>query len=319
MSKERILRRMANTIVANLGNTEPFGLFDGKMGVCLFLYHYARHADEEAYAEIASELLDDVFRQLKPDLSPSVMDGVASVGWGLAACLKEGFIETDADDSLFRYIDDALFRDSKAPLTKEIRYPVPLFSAGVYLLSRMAWRMDTVESGWVTQLVANARSLVSGYLRSGRSPRLSLPHSMLHVFSAFYKALPFGKRELARLLGDLVTLCARSVEERNYEPVDLLLLRRTAERLPGCVKAAGGIPQPGMDEPGSPADALGTWYENGWWEILYGTPVADRLPLEAVIRYLDGKVDDAYYDLSTLNSKLSAAGIRLMRKTLLNI
>ncbi len=33
----QLLLKIANTLVANLANTESPGLFDGKMGACLFL------------------------------------------------------------------------------------------------------------------------------------------------------------------------------------------------------------------------------------------------------------------------------------------
>ena len=43
------LQKIANTIVVNLANTEPIGLFDGKIGVCFFLYRYARYSGNGIY------------------------------------------------------------------------------------------------------------------------------------------------------------------------------------------------------------------------------------------------------------------------------
>ena len=89
------LQRIANTIVVNLANTEPIGLFDGKIGVCLFLYRYARYSGNGIYERIASNLLDEIFNQLKPDLSPSAIDGVSGIGLGLTNLIKDGFLEVD--------------------------------------------------------------------------------------------------------------------------------------------------------------------------------------------------------------------------------
>lgn len=40
----KILQQIANTIVANLANTESIGLFDGKLGIALFLCRYSRYS-----------------------------------------------------------------------------------------------------------------------------------------------------------------------------------------------------------------------------------------------------------------------------------
>ena len=41
---DKILQQIANTIVANLKNTELIGLFNGKIGIALFLYKYAHNS-----------------------------------------------------------------------------------------------------------------------------------------------------------------------------------------------------------------------------------------------------------------------------------
>ena len=37
--KSTLLMRIANAVMANYDNTEKEGLFDGKMGLCLFFYN----------------------------------------------------------------------------------------------------------------------------------------------------------------------------------------------------------------------------------------------------------------------------------------
>ena len=72
--KSTLLMRIANTIMANYDNTEKTGLFDGKMGLCLFFYNCSKYTGCEYYAKTASVLLDEVFKGLNPSMSPSVTD-----------------------------------------------------------------------------------------------------------------------------------------------------------------------------------------------------------------------------------------------------
>lgn len=86
---DKILQQIANTIVANLKNTESIGLFNGKIGIALFLYKYAHYSGSTVYEEIASELLDDVFNQLKPNISPSIVDWIMWY-WAWFVCTPRG-------------------------------------------------------------------------------------------------------------------------------------------------------------------------------------------------------------------------------------
>ena len=104
---DKILQQIANTIVANLKNTESIGLFNGKIGIALFLYKYAHYSGSTVYEEIASELLDDVFNQLKPNISPSIVDGLGGIGHGLSVLLGEHFVESDPEDNCLLYTSDA--------------------------------------------------------------------------------------------------------------------------------------------------------------------------------------------------------------------
>ena len=64
----------------------------GKQGCASFCTHYARYSGSDVYGEAADGLLDEVLRSLKPDLSPSLIDGSAGIGYAVAALLRDGFL-----------------------------------------------------------------------------------------------------------------------------------------------------------------------------------------------------------------------------------
>ncbi|GCB35772.1 hypothetical protein [Bacteroides faecalis] len=312
----KILLQIANTIVANLANTEQVGLFDGKIGVCLFLYRYARYSGNRIYENIASNLLDEIFGQLKPDLSPSAIDGVAGIGFGLTNLIKEGFLEVDPSESVFHYVDEALFRDVRSPLMKEINFPIPLFSSGMYLLSRMSWRMDDIDNVWITGMIENSRSIIASGINNKRKLKLSLLNSMLYVLCGFYERLEVNKIGIRKLLNDILNLSVLSIDGHNYQDIDIILLEQIIKKLPEELKVTSGPVLEKIDylDCFMDMEALDVWYDNAWWGILYNIPILEKISFENIKIYIDKKIQGSFYDISMINSKLSSAGLWLMSK-----
>lgn len=310
----KILQRIANTIVANLANTEPIGLFDGRIGLCLFLYKYARYSGSSIYEDVASDLLDDIFCQLKPDMSPSAIDGLSGIGYGLSILLREGFLESDPDDHIFQDIDEALFRDVKSSLIKETRFPISLCSSGIYLLSRMTLRMNEIESVWISGVIENIRMLVMGSVQKKNRLKLSLLNSMLYVLCGLHGKLDMSKITIENLLKEILHLSIQSIDSQDYQDIDIVLLKHQIKRLPLVLKEErllllNKIERTKCFVESAKADI---WYDNLWWSILYDVPVVEGLSLSDVESYIDKKIQDSFYDEMTVNSKLSAVGLWIM-------
>ncbi|GCB35776.1 hypothetical protein [Bacteroides faecalis] len=312
----KILLQTANAIVANLANTEQVGLFDGKIGVCLFLYRYAQYSGNGIYENIASNLLDGIFGQLKPDLSPSAIDGGFGIGLGLTNLIKDGFLEVDPRESVFHYVDEALFRDVRSPLMKEINFPIPLFSSGMYLLSRMSWRMDDIDNVWIAGMIENSRSIIASGINNKRKLKLSLLNSMLYVLCGFYERLEVNKIGIRKLLNDILNLCIQSIDEGEYQDIDIILLKQLVEKNQVNLKVISVSVLEKIDclDCFVDMDTLDVWYDNAWWGILYNIPILRKLSFENVKIYIDKKIQDSFYDISMINSKLSSVGLWLMSK-----
>ena len=173
---DKILQQIANTIVANLKNTESIGLFNGKIGIALFLYNYAHYSGSTVYEEIASELLDDVFNQLKPNISPSIVDGLGGIGHGLSVLLGEHLVESDPEDNVLNDIDKILLCDIRSSSMKELRSFYPLYSSGLYLLSRLYYDKATVDQAWVTNVIVQANLVLTDCIRQQKFGMLRLSY-----------------------------------------------------------------------------------------------------------------------------------------------
>ena len=90
---------------------QDIGLYNGKAGISLFLFYYARFKNSIAIHQHASDLLDDLFNQIEATPQPpfSLCSGIAGVGWMVDHLCRKEFIEGNPDDMLSG-IDEYLYK-----------------------------------------------------------------------------------------------------------------------------------------------------------------------------------------------------------------
>lgn len=123
------LQKIANTLLLYSYHIDPVGLFNGKMGIALYLYRYARYADCKYYSEFADELLDKVLDSINHS-SPDFESGISGIGWCLNYLMKNEYVEGDPNDVLLN-VDKRVFSQlSCNPITS-------MLGQGIYLLERL--------------------------------------------------------------------------------------------------------------------------------------------------------------------------------------
>jgi len=58
---ENRLQRIANVLLLNASFTDNLGLLNGKMGIAIFFYQYARYTGNKVYEDYAGELIDEIY------------------------------------------------------------------------------------------------------------------------------------------------------------------------------------------------------------------------------------------------------------------
>lgn len=129
------LRRIADFLLLNASFIENLGLFNGKMGIAIFFFHYARYANNEVFEEYAGELIDEIYEEININTKVNFEDGLTGIGWGIEYLIKQGFLEGDTDDVL-REIDDVIYMNIvNSPILFDNGND--LFGYGFYLLERL--------------------------------------------------------------------------------------------------------------------------------------------------------------------------------------
>lgn len=99
-SKKERLSQIANKELFYGCLSGNIGLFSGKIGLSIFLYHYSRFTGNILFADFAGELIDEVCESVHDRVSLSFDNGLSGIGWGLEYLGKNQFIEID-DNSVF--------------------------------------------------------------------------------------------------------------------------------------------------------------------------------------------------------------------------
>ncbi len=111
--KEKRLRQIARHIALHSCSTADIGLFYGRMGHLLFLYHYAKYAGDVVSEELAGYLLDDLCKNLNTSLPVNMESGYCGIAWGIAYLMRHGFVEGDPDEVLEDLDKKIMERDPK--------------------------------------------------------------------------------------------------------------------------------------------------------------------------------------------------------------
>lgn len=300
---KKLLMRLANTIVANLDNTEMPGLFNGKMGLCLFLYEYSRFSGNETYGDIASDLLDDVIHHTGKRLSPNIDDGVAGIGCGLALMVNKSFVESD-DNDLFSDIDETLLSKPRDLMYSERRRMSPVFSSGVYLSYRLKNTPDDIDRQMIEKIVACVEDYFEKISEYNIVEYLSFINSLLFICRTISENSDFDKSRLQEIEKKITSLINISLNNKKYRNEDLYVLKN--------IKPEILIPSEAFYKKENVKNDCGIWYDSCWWNVLYGSYT--KIPPEEILQpFLDERMMNSFYDIKTVNSKLAGAGLNIIR------
>lgn len=70
----------------------PIGLFNGKMGICIYFYHQARLTKNTEFEKFAGKLLDSVYTQLYSGLLLDLGDGLLGISLGIDYLVNNNFV-----------------------------------------------------------------------------------------------------------------------------------------------------------------------------------------------------------------------------------
>lgn len=106
-SPEMALKEVARQVMSNAHQANGSGLFYGRMGTAIFLYHYAQCYDNSTCLQLANQLIEEIFDRIEEVNTVDYCTGLAGIGAGFEYLVAKGFIDVDLNE-LLSDLDDAL-------------------------------------------------------------------------------------------------------------------------------------------------------------------------------------------------------------------
>ena len=189
---------------------------DGKAGISLFFFYYARLTGEGKYADHAVELLGSIFKDINDGFNDfRFSNGLAGIGWILRHLVQYKFIETDINELLDGL--DAFFYRTMTERFHENHYDFlhGALGVGTYWLSRLPHTdtqkylndcIDHLDRIWQTVLVPN----------STKGVNLGVAHGIPSIIAFLSKSLERGVSN--KKTRGLLNSAVRYLLEQSLDP-----------------------------------------------------------------------------------------------------
>ena len=107
-TKALYLDRLAKQWMLQESFTDNIGLLNGKTGLAVFFFRYARYSGNKLYETFAGDLIDEVLEEINAQTPLNFKDGLCGIGWGFDYLVKNNFLEGDIDEIL-EDLDNLIF------------------------------------------------------------------------------------------------------------------------------------------------------------------------------------------------------------------
>jgi len=111
------------------------GIWKGRMGVVIFLFHYAQYSNNDLYKDLAENMLTDIFNDIRKDTHYGFATGISGIGWGIEYLFQQGFIEGDTNEILSDFDKRIMEIDPKRIV--DLNKDYGLGGIVLYLLARL--------------------------------------------------------------------------------------------------------------------------------------------------------------------------------------
>ncbi|QIK61404.1 glycosyltransferase [Dysgonomonas sp. HDW5A] len=153
------------------------GLFYGKMGSIILLYHYGVYSNNDIYSNIAGELLEGLICNLELGMSINLANGLCGIAWGIHYLIENDFVSGNIPEIL-ENIDRKIMEWDPSRIND---YSLDTGLGGVlfYLLGRLKYEDKNnivFDDIYLKNLYKGANRILKGELNDSYSIEVALKY-----------------------------------------------------------------------------------------------------------------------------------------------
>lgn len=180
------LCKIANAILVNTQYNHFNGILKGKLGICIFLYHFARYSKAEQYQVFADFLLEDIISSLNSD-NLGFAYGLSGIGYGINYLSDCKFIDTENEDIL-RDIEEVMYDHLEMQTENDISSEYPLCSIGLYMTSKTLH-----DNNIIKRLFLQWEEILKSSISIDEN-NISFFNSIIHIIICIHKKENYDKK-----------------------------------------------------------------------------------------------------------------------------
>ncbi|MBN7814703.1 glycoside hydrolase family protein [Algoriphagus pacificus] len=132
-------------LLVNAKENHVLGLLNGKLGLTIYFYHFAKKNKNHKLQELADHLVGEIFEKSREArLEADFENGLAGIAFGITYLVNNDFVDADLNETLSE-LDDRIFRfldDQRTNLQANLRNGILGYL--IYSLDRLK---SSIESG----------------------------------------------------------------------------------------------------------------------------------------------------------------------------
>lgn len=97
IKREKELQQIADMLLLNGTLTECSGLVNGKIGIAVFFFHYAKVTGNTLFADYAMDVIGEMLNQIHVNSSADYEKGIGGIGVGIDYLIQNNFLIVEED------------------------------------------------------------------------------------------------------------------------------------------------------------------------------------------------------------------------------
>ena len=120
------------------------GLIQGKMGVAIFFFHFAKHTGNELFADYSMDLIAEMLDQIHINSPVDYENGLAGIGVGMDYLIRNDFL--NVEDDICEDFDERMVRAVMYEPWSNLSQYSGLTGYGRYWITRLRYESPSVDA-----------------------------------------------------------------------------------------------------------------------------------------------------------------------------